>query len=80
MEQVEKKYIYKYSKDGFEKSLNEMLEQNEFPQFYRLTDDLYCYRYKGTCYIGTLEFFEQVDKEVRENIKKYGRLQQVDKE
>lgn len=46
----------------------------EEPQFYKIADNLYCYRYKNTSYVGSLSFFEQVDKEVRENIKKYGRL------
>ena len=70
MEQMQEKYIYKYKK-----LLDEFLEQTKLPQFYKISDNLYCYRYKNTSCIGTLEFFEQVDEEVRKNIKKYGRLQ-----
>lgn len=75
MEQMQEKYIYKYNKEDLEKLLDEFLEQTKLPQFYKISDNLYCYRYKNTSYIGTLEFFEQVDEEVRKNIKKYGRLQ-----
>lgn len=70
-----KEYLYQYKVEDLQKALDEMLEQLKFPQFYKITDSLYCYRYENTCYIGTLSFFEQVDEEVRENIKKYGRLQ-----
>lgn len=75
MEQMQEKYIYKYNKENLKKLLDELLEQTNLPQFYKISDNLYCYRYKNTSYIGTLEFFEQVDEEVRKNIKEYGRLQ-----
>lgn len=42
----------------------------EEPQFYKITDNLYCYRNKNTSHIGTLSFFEEVDKAVREEIEK----------
>lgn len=75
MEQMQEKYIYKYNKENLKKLLDELLEQTKLPQFYKISDNLYCYRYKNTSYIGTLEFFEQVDEEVRKSIKEYGRLQ-----
>ena len=55
--------------------LLELKQKELIPQFYKISDNLYCYRNKNTSYIGTLEFFEQVDREVRENIRRYGKLQ-----
>lgn len=72
---MEKEFMYKYSVEDIQKLLDEMLEQDKLPQFYKISDNLYQYKYGKTSYIGTLEFFELADKEVRENIKKYGRLQ-----
>lgn len=78
MSQLDEANLYHYSKltlKDIEEALLELEQSELLPQFYKISDNLYCYRYKNTSYIGTLEFFEQVDEEVRKNIKKYGRLQ-----
>lgn len=76
-EQIEEKYKYKYSVEDIKKLLDEMMKEIELPQFTKLSgyDNLYQYRYKNISIIGTVDFFERADEEVRENIKKYGRLQ-----
>lgn len=76
--QIDEANSHHYSKltlKDIEEALLELEQSKLLPQFYKISDNLYCYRYKNTSYIGTLEFFEQVDEEVRKNIKKYGRLQ-----
>lgn len=77
MEQLEKASIYNYkkiTKEDLDKFLEDHFKQIEFPQFSKISDGLYQYRYKNTSYISTLEFFEQVDEKVKENIKKYGEI------
>lgn len=82
IQQIDEANLHHYSKltlKDIEKALLELEQTKHLPQFYKITDNLYCYRYKNTSYIGTVKFFEQVDEEVRKNIKKYGRFQQIDK-
>lgn len=69
---------FSWKVEDIQKLLDEMLEQDKLPQFYKISDNLYQYKYGKTSYIGTLEFFELLDKEVRENIKKYGRFREID--
>lgn len=74
---LEEKYKYKYSVEDIKKLLDKMMKEIELLQFTKLSgyDNLYQYGYKNNSIIGTVDFFEQIDKEVRENIKRHGRLQ-----
>lgn len=67
---------YKYSVEDIQKLLDEFIKEFESTQFTKLSeyDNLYHYKDKNFSIVGTLDFFERLDKEVRENIKKYGRL------
>lgn len=68
------KSVNKLTVEMLQQALLEM--KIEEPQFYKIADNLYCYRYKNASYIGTTEFFEQVDEEVKKIANEYyGRLQ-----
>lgn len=59
MEQMQEKYIYKYNKENLKKLLDELLEQTKLPQFYKISDNLYCYRYKILVIQALLNFLNK---------------------
>lgn len=72
IEDIKSEYLFEQIKEEYKYSVEDI--QKLLDEFIKEYDNLHHYKDKNFVIIGTLDFFERLDKEVRENIKKYGRL------